>query len=169
MLSTPRRVAQLLVKLSRKVVFAESCTAGLASATLARVPGISEHHCGGVVVYRNQTKQAYLRIPATVLADPGPVSGLVTELLAKGVLAKTPEADVAVAVTGHLGPRAPQGMDGLVFVALAIRKPASLAVHELHCRRGDSRVVRQRWVAERMLDLLAQTLTRLAKQAGRSP
>jgi PncC family amidohydrolase len=163
-MSTPRRIGQLLAKLNRKVVFAESCTGGLVSATLTRVPGISEHHCGGMVVYRSQTKHEYLHVPATVLADPGPVSSLVTEMLASGILAKTPEADVAVAVTGHLGPQAPEGMDGLVFVAIAIRRPAGMQVHELHCRLEDSRARRQRWVVKHALRLLADTLTEIRRQ-----
>ena len=65
---------------------------------------------------------------------------------------------MSVAVTGHLGPKAPKGMDGLVFIAIAVRKPVCLGVQVLHCRRGDSRVVRQRWVVERALELLADAL-----------
>jgi PncC family amidohydrolase len=163
-MTSPRRVAQLLATLHRKVVFAESCTGGLVSATLTRVPGISEHHCGGLVVYRNPTKQAYLGIPARTLADPGPVSREVAELMARGVLAKTPEADVSVSVTGHLGPNAPKGLDGLVFVAIAVRKPSAVQIHELHCRRGDSRVARQRWVVEQALKLLAEVLDETARE-----
>jgi nicotinamide-nucleotide amidase len=160
-MTSPRRVAHLLAKLDRKVVFAESCTGGLVSATLTRVPGISEHHCGGLVVYRNQTKQAYLGIPAKTLADPGPVSREVAERMARGVLAKTPEADVAVSVTGHLGPKAPKGLDGLVFVAIAVRKPSTVQIDELHCRRQDSRARRQRWVVEQALERLAAVLTEI--------
>ena len=47
------RVATLLKQKNVKVVFAESCTAGLVAESLARVQGISEHHCGGMVFYRN--------------------------------------------------------------------------------------------------------------------
>ena len=106
--SAARRVARLLKATGLKVVFAESCTGGLVSGALTKIPGISNHHCGGVVVYRNETKMAYLDIPAALLADPGPVSAEVAELMARRVLEKTPEADVAVSVTGHLGPNAPR-------------------------------------------------------------
>jgi nicotinamide-nucleotide amidase len=158
-----RRVARLLRATGRKVVFAESCTGGLVSATLTKIPGISEHHCGGVVTYRNATKHAYLGIPLTTLDDPGPVSREVVELMARGVLKKTPEADLSVAVTGHLGPQAPPGMDGLVFVAVAVRKPECFGIEKLHCRRNDSRVVRQRWVVQKALALLADTLDGLIR------
>src|SRR5262245_44331368 len=107
MSTAARRVARLLKAADLKVVFAESCTGGLVSGALTKVPGISAHHCGGVVVYRNETKLAYLKIPATVLDDPGPVSRQVVGLMATRVLKNTPEANVAAAVTGHLGPKAP--------------------------------------------------------------
>src|SRR5213592_3408594 len=102
--SAARRVARLLRQSNRKVVFAESCTGGLVSGALTRIPGISNYHCGGVVVYRNETKIAYLEIPAGILKKPGPVSAEVAKLMAQKVLKKTPEADVAVSVTGYLGP-----------------------------------------------------------------
>ena len=62
-LSAARRVAGLLKGSGRKVVFAESCTGGLVSGALTKIPGISNYHCGGVVVYRNETKRAYLGFP----------------------------------------------------------------------------------------------------------
>jgi PncC family amidohydrolase len=148
-----RRVAKLLATTGHKVVFAESCTGGLVSGALTRVPGISEHHCGGVVVYRNATKQAYLDIPAQLLDDPGPVSREVAALMAERVLEMTPEATIAVSVTGHLGPNAPRELDGRVFVGIAKRGGTS-RVQALRCRRNDTRLVRQRWVIQEVLDLL---------------
>jgi len=153
-----RRVARLLKATGRKVVFAESCTGGLVSGSLTKIAGISEHHCGGVVVYRDNTKVAYLGIPRNLLVDPGPVSRPVAELMAQCVLQKTPEADIAASVTGHLGPGAPAKLDGLVFVAVATRKPAVVTACELRCRRRDSRVVRQRWVVEKVLELVGNEL-----------
>ena len=163
--SAARRVARLLKANSRKVVFAESCTGGLVSGALTAIPGISDHHCGGMVVYRNETKTVYLDIPAKIIQDFGPVSARVTELMARKVLEKTPEADVAVAVTGHLGPNAPSKLDGQVFAVVAWRDTTGLGLpisrlmsKFLQCRRSDSRLVRQRWVVEQVLDLLANEL-----------
>jgi nicotinamide-nucleotide amidase len=153
-----RRVAKLLAASGHKVVFAESCTGGLVSGALTRIPGISEHHCGGVIVYRNATKTQYLDIPQKLLDDKGPVSRKVAELMAVRVLEKTPEATIAVSVTGHLGPNAPARLDGRVFVGVAWRN-AMPRVHSLRCRRSDSRVVRQRWVVEQALALLDKALT----------
>ena len=120
------QLAEQLRRSGRRVVFAESCTAGLVTAALARIPGISEHVCGSAVVYRNATKTAWLGVSAEALADEsiGPVSEQVAAAMADGVLARTPEADLAVSVTGHLGPDAPAHLDGVIYVGIARREGA---------------------------------------------
>jgi nicotinamide-nucleotide amidase len=119
-----KRLAALLERNQTRIVFAESCTGGLVSATLTRVPGISAWLCGSAVVYQVETKHRWLGIPRDLLDDPGPVSREVAAAMATGVLGRTPRADVAVSVTGHLGPDAPLKQDGLVFVAVASRRSA---------------------------------------------
>jgi len=164
MSAAARRVARLLKATNRKVVFAESCTGGLVSGALTKIPGISIYHCGGVVVYRNQTKMAYLGIPAAILAKPGPVSPEVAKLMAQCMLDKTPEAEIAVSVTGHLGPDAPPKLDGRVYIGVArrdhpkSRRRTEVTVHRLQCGQGESRAARQRWVVEKTLSLLADQL-----------
>jgi nicotinamide-nucleotide amidase len=161
-ITVARRVARLLQAANCKIVFAESCTGGLVSGALTKIPGISQFHCGGVVVYRNETKQAYLGIPADVLKEPGAVSPQVAELMAKGVLQRTPEADLAAAVTGHLGPNAPPHQDGLVFMALVgrgkIGRALGTTIRRIECRRSHSRSVRQEWVVEQVLRFVAERL-----------
>ncbi|MEX0704012.1 MAG: nicotinamide-nucleotide amidohydrolase family protein [Planctomycetales bacterium] len=116
-----RRLASLLLERGLRLVLAESCTGGLVSASLAGVPGISEHFCGSAVVYRPDTKVRWLGIPRELLEVPGPVSAEVAIEMARGALERTPEADVAASVTGHLGPDAPPEQDGLLFAAVAVR------------------------------------------------
>jgi nicotinamide-nucleotide amidase len=159
-----RRVARLLARGNCKVVFAESCTGGLVSGELTKIAGISEHHCGGMVVYRNATKIAYLGIPADLLVHPGPVSPEVADQMALRVLRKTPEADIAVSVTGHLGPNAPAELDGRVFVGIARRnaknrraKAPQVTVTPLICPRAN-RQKRQQWLVQQVLDLLGDEL-----------
>ncbi len=114
-------VADLLMQSRTRIVFAESCTAGLVSATLARVAGISEFHCGSAVVYRYDTKTRWLGVSHEMLLDPGPVSEAVARAMAVGVLERTPEANFAAAITGHLGPQAPPDQDGLIYIGIARR------------------------------------------------
>lgn len=162
--SAANHIARLLKTANLKVVFAESCTGGLVSGALTKIPGISAYHCGGVVTYRNETKMAYLGIPADVLEKPGAVSEEVAELMAVMVLQKTPEANVAVSVTGHLGPQAPARLDGRVFSTVAWRSANDCSdefrvkTAKFQCRKADSRIQRQRWVVEQVLELLGQEL-----------
>ncbi|MFO1045788.1 MAG: CinA family protein [Planctomycetaceae bacterium] len=122
--SLANEIASLLKETRTRVVFAESCTAGLVAATLSRVPGISEFHCGSSVVYRLDTKSRWLGIDPELLVDPGPgpVSEIVARHMATGVLERTPEASFSAAITGHLGPNAPIHQDGLVFIGIAQRR-----------------------------------------------
>jgi PncC family amidohydrolase len=115
------RVAEEIKVSKATVVFAESCTAGLISASLARTPGISEFLCGSAVVYQEATKIAWLDVSASLLASDGAVSESVAKAMAIGVLERTPLAQVSVSITGHLGPGAPPEQDGLVYIGLAKR------------------------------------------------
>lgn len=152
-LSAARRLAAVLESADTKIVFAESCTGGLVSGALTRVPGISRFLCGGMVTYRNETKTAYLQVPAKLLRDPGPVSEIVAREMAVGILKHTPEAEWSAAVTGHLGPHAPVELDGVVFIAVAERGPSSrpkCAVTRYQCRAVE-RFSRQQEVIEQVL------------------
>lgn len=154
-------IVRLLKHREWRVVFAESCTGGLVSATLARMPGVSEHLCGSAVTYRNRTKQDWLDIPPTLLAEPGPVSGIVARCMAEGVLKMTPEAHVAVSITGHLGPDAPAELDGLVYIGTAHRGDGdapSTGVGRYHLR-SDDRLARQQEAAEHAFNELRSLLS----------
>jgi PncC family amidohydrolase len=105
-------------------VLAESCTGGAIAANFTMVPGVSEVFCGSMVVYRNASKTQWLGLDPAMLANPkiGPVSPQTSELLARQVLAHTPEADFALAITGHFGPDAPAHLNRRIFVALVRRE-----------------------------------------------
>jgi nicotinamide-nucleotide amidase len=169
-----RKLVERLKSLNLRIVLAESCTGGLASALLTRIPGVSEFHCGSAVVYQIATKAAWLGVPKSLLRNPGPVSREVAAKMAEGVLATTPHADIAGAVTGHLGPGAPPEQDGLVYIAFARRGRSRKATktvvtrHELARERGDNlknpvrkRLRRQRSAAAH---LLAEILAELAEE-----
>jgi nicotinamide-nucleotide amidase len=155
-------VAALLVRTGRRLVLAESCTAGLVSASLAAVPGISRHHCGSAVTYRDGTKTQWLGVPGELLQLHSAVSDVVTQSMATNVLQRTPEADIAVAVTGHLGPDAPPEQDGRVFIAVAVRSASPVGIRitasVAFCLAATDRVSRQREATGRVLECLRQSL-----------
>ncbi|ADG69759.1 CinA domain protein [Planctopirus limnophila DSM 3776] len=115
------RLAGKLADSKQRLILAESCTAGLVSATLAQTPGISTWLCGSAVVYQEQTKTTWLGVSAATLAQYTAVSREVAQEMAAGVLQLTPHADIAAAITGHLGPHAPIPQDGEVHAAIVFR------------------------------------------------
>ena len=157
------RLAEVLAERRQRVVFAESCTAGLVSALLAAVPGISHGLCGSWVTYREASKREWLGVPAELLERHTAVSAEVTRVMAQRALELTPEADVAAAITGHLGPDSPTGQDGVVFWAVAVRQPShiELVVEQRLQLSEVQRVARQQEAAAHVLAGLAETLASL--------
>ncbi|MDZ4852523.1 MAG: CinA family protein [Pirellulaceae bacterium] len=165
-------IRNLLVQNQQRLVLVESCTAGLVSALLGKIPGISDVLCGSMVVYRNDSKHRWLGIDRQVLEDSdiGPVSQRVTEELARAALDRTPEATVAAAVTGHLGPNAPAGLDGRVFTCVIRREAIESIQSTTHQLTSDppkdsedwkARQLRQTEAVKRFLREIRNALERL--------
>ena len=97
---------QLVALLSERkwhISFAESCTAGLATARLADVAGASGVLDVSFVTYANQAKQKYVGVCAETLAAHGAVSEAVAREMAAGV-AKESGAQIGVGISGIAGP-----------------------------------------------------------------
>jgi nicotinamide-nucleotide amidase len=169
--SLANRVVEELRARTLRLVLAESCTGGLAAALLARIPGVSEFLCGSAVVYQVETKARWLRVSRPLLREPGPVSREVASAMAIGALATTPHANLAAAITGHLGPGAPPAQDGLIFLAVARRKegkrPPNVAIKSVKLSEepGDrrakplaKRLRRQRSAASHLLEWILVNL-----------
>jgi PncC family amidohydrolase len=122
-LKVAKQLVERLAEHNVRVVFAESCTGGLISALLAKVPGVSDFLCGSAVTYRCDTKVKWLGVSAEDIEQHTAVSRPVAIQMARGVLEKTPEASLAASITGHLGPDAPADFDGVVYVGIATRNP----------------------------------------------
>ena len=103
------------------LVLAESCTAGLIAATLSRIPGMSRRFAGSFVVYQIDSKTAWLGISADMIQQHNVVSSVVAASMATQALDRTPHANIAMSITGHLGPDAPPELDGLAWLAIARR------------------------------------------------
>lgn len=162
-----------LVDQGHRIVFAESCTGGWLAASMATLPGISQCWCGSMVVYRSASKHEWLGIEARDLNDPlvGPVSELVTHQLAVLALQRTPEASIAVAVTGDIGPGVDAKNDGRVYFALAQRDSSVVSTNYLRLSRPapvdamdvNARVAR---LEEASLWIFAETLKCLRASSG---
>lgn len=98
-----QEIGQILIAKKLVLSFAESCTGGLAAATVTNIPGSSAWFDGGIVVYSNQAKQDLLHVSAETLKQYGAVSEQVAAEMASGLL-KQGRADIVVSVTGIAGP-----------------------------------------------------------------
>jgi nicotinamide-nucleotide amidase len=113
-------VGMYLVMKQKTVAVAESCTGGLLSERLTRVPGSSAFFLGGVVCYSNELKTRLVGVPAELIISEGAVSKPVAQVLAEGIRRRAGSA-IGVGITGIAGPGGgtPEKPVGLVFVAIA--------------------------------------------------
>lgn len=123
-----KQLFDALEKSGDVLVLAESCTAGLISATLGRVPGMSRRLAGSFVVYQIDSKVAWLGIPTETIQHHGVVSPEVAISMATQALHLTPHATIAMSITGHLGPDAPQELDGVAWLGIAAKNGHPFAV-----------------------------------------
>lgn len=169
------KLAETLEQLGdQKVVFAESCTCGMAAALLGEVPGISNYFCGSQVVYRDRSKIDWLGVDAEYLAKVTSTSVETSQELAISVLEATPEATRSAAITGHLGPVASDdATDGVVYLCFAVRAFADDSASESECfiraeeeikLEAADRKSRQLEAAERLLVQLTGYLQELCSE-----
>lgn len=116
-----RDLIALLISRNQRLGLAESCTSGLAAALLGGVPGASNVFCGSMVTYRIGSKEAWLGVPGELIDANSAESATTTGEMSLRFLDACPEADWSAAVTGHLGPGAPDEKDGRVFFSLTGR------------------------------------------------
>lgn len=138
--------------LSLTLITAESCTAGRVAATLADAPNASEAVHGGFVTYTEACKEA-LGVPADTIKRYTAVSEEVAREMVLAALVRSP-ADIAVAITGVLGPTTDDEKNpvGLMYLAAAQRgKPIEVVKKEFGHLDRDSMLFN---TIEEALDLL---------------
>lgn len=128
-------VVQLLKEHGKTLATAESCTGGMLSMKLTRIPGSSAVFEYGVCTYANCIKAKMLHVPETTLEKFGAVSPQTALAMAKGVREEG-GADFGVSITGIAGPDGgtPEKPVGLVYVALCDGENSW--VEELRLLRG---------------------------------
>lgn len=97
------RVGHVLLESQRKLVTAESCTAGWVAKAVTDIPGSSAWFRGGLVAYDNGLKQGLLGVQAETLEVHGAVSDATVQEMAVGALT-TLGGEIAIAVSGIAGP-----------------------------------------------------------------
>lgn len=113
------KVVQQLSSRGETLAFCESLSAGLASATIAQVPGASAVLRGGLITYATDLKVALAHVPQELVDEYGVVSPETAVAMAKGARLVC-DATWAVSLTGVAGPDSQEGHPaGEVFIACA--------------------------------------------------
>jgi nicotinamide-nucleotide amidase len=126
------RVGRRLLASKRRMVTAESCTAGWIAKAMTDVPDSSQWFECGYVTYSNAAKMRDLGVARATLDAHGAVSEATVLEMARGAL-RVSGADVVVAVSGIAGPDG--GVPG---------KPVGTVWFAFGSRRGDELVVEAR-------------------------
>lgn len=150
-------IGDLLRRKRLKLSLAESCTGGLIASYITDVPGSSEYFLGCVVAYAYEAKEGLLDVPHDLLLQYGAVSEAISRELARNARRKF-GADVAIGITGIMGPGGATATKplGLTYIALSAPDTDS-------CRRfvwpGD-RLQNKRDSAHQALEILYEYLQR---------
>jgi len=115
------RVGSLLLRQTKKIAVAESCTGGLVAHRITNVSGASGYFEAGFVTYSNKAKERCLSVSGATIKAKGAVSEETARSMAEGVR-NAAGVDIGLAITGIAGPGG--GTDekpvGTVYIALAV-------------------------------------------------
>ncbi len=116
-------VIDLLREKQLKIGFAESCTGGLLSGRIVRVPGASDVFDRGKVTYSNEAKEEELGVKKATLDKYGAVSEETAREMLLGLF-NSSHIDLGISITGLVGPKSDNTKKpvGLVYLALGNKK-----------------------------------------------
>jgi nicotinamide-nucleotide amidase len=144
-------VGMYMIMKQQTLATAESCTGGLLSERVTRLPGSSNFFLGGVVCYSNELKTKLAGVPANLIEEHGAVSKAVAQALSEGVRRRI-GASIGVGITGVAGPGGGTSDKpvGLVFIGLADSRGTTIRKFQFP---GDRERVRF-WAAQMALEMI---------------
>lgn len=120
-----QKIKDLFVSKKLTLAVAESCTGGLVGHLITSVPGASKFFQAGVISYSAGSKTRLLGVKDSVIEEHGTISEETARAMAHGAEEAT-GADVALAITGNLGPDPIEDKKtGLVYIAVSSGKGAT--------------------------------------------
>ena len=114
---------EVLRKKKIKIAVAESCSGGLISYNLTKLPGSSKYFIMGVICYSNASKIKFLKVKKETLLKYGAVSVETCKQMCNNLL-KISKSSIAISITGIAGPDGGsiQKPIGLVYIGIASEK-----------------------------------------------
>ncbi len=153
------QIVKKLIDASLCVAFAESCTAGLVSGAMGRIPGASRAFWGSFITYSVDAKIKLLGIAPALIEKYGAVSEECALAMAEAALAKS-GADVALSVTGLAGPEGDgSGLPvGTVWIGWCGKNfPSGAVLHQFSGSRNEIRESAADSVMTKLAEILEQS------------
>ncbi|MCB0403156.1 MAG: nicotinamide-nucleotide amidohydrolase family protein [Bdellovibrionales bacterium] len=139
-------VVSTLRALNQRIALVESCTGGLVTHRLTRIPGSSNVVWGGYAVYRVEAKAEMLGV--TLQSEAEAVSKACSLRLAQQAL-KSSGCDVAAAITGYMGPDGGTDKDPIGTIYMAVVNRSRVAERRAIVDRPERE--RKQWAASAVL------------------
>lgn len=145
------------------LALAESCTGGLLSHYITRVPGSSAYFSGAVVAYSNEVKEKLLGVKSGTLEKYGAVSRETVREMASGIKERL-NADLGLSVSGIAGPSGGTAEKPVGTVCFGLAVPGYISDHLIQF--SGKREMVQTKAAFTGLDLLRRYLLGISDQAS---
>jgi len=138
-LKKTKAVIKLLKKKKLRISFAESCTGGLLSSSIASISGSSNVFDMGLVTYSNKAKNKILKISNQIIKKYGSVSEQCCLAMVDN-LSKLSKSQICVSITGIAGPNGgtKQKPIGLVFIGIKINKKIKINKYKFKYKKRTS-------------------------------
>ena len=149
---TINRLHELLSRSKLTISTAESCTGGIVSSELTKLPNSSKYFIGSVIAYQNTIKEKLLGVSTSTLAEHGAVSKQTVKEMVKGV-AKLMNTDIAISVSGIAGPGGGSAHKpvGTIWTAYYIRGEVYTKLLKLKGSREENRQEASRLALEEVI------------------
>jgi nicotinamide-nucleotide amidase len=149
---------EVLRKKKIKISVAESCSGGLISYNLTKLPSSSKYFIMGVICYSNESKIKFLKVKKETLLKYGAVSVETCKQMCKNLL-KISKSNIAISITGIAGPDGGsiQKPTGLVYIGIASEK--KIEIKEFLYSKKLSRVNIQQETLKSTIKLIKDHIT----------
>ena len=148
-----KKLTAKLKKNKIKVAVAESCTGGLISYNLTKIPGASKYFMMGIVSYSNISKLDLLKVKQKTLTKYGAVSAEICKEMCNNLL-KISKTNIAISVTGIAGPDGGTKKKPIGLVYVGICSKDKLEIKKFNFGKKLSRINIQNLTLKKTIKLI---------------
>ena len=155
-----KKLTAKLKKNKIKVAVAESCTGGLISYNLTKIPGASKYFMMGIVSYSNISKRDLLKVRQKTLTKYGAVSAEICKEMCNNLL-KISKTNIAISVTGIAGPDGGTKKKPIGLVYIGICSKNKLEIKKFNFGKKLSRINIQNQTLKKTIKLIENHINTL--------